>query len=156
MDRIAPFLWFNTEAEEAAKFFTSIFKNSKIKHVSRYPEGTPGPVGSVMVVIFELDGREFFALNGGPTFKFTEAISLAVQCENQEEIDYYWEKLTSGGGKPVECGWLKDKYGLSWQVMPKKLGELMSTPEKAKRVMAEVMKSVKLDLKKMEAAAAGK
>jgi predicted 3-demethylubiquinone-9 3-methyltransferase (glyoxalase superfamily) len=156
MDRISPFLWFNDEAEEAAKFYTSIFKNSKIKHVSRYPEGSPGPAGSAMVVAFELDGREFLALNGGPVFKFTEAISLVVHCDNQDEIDYYWEKLISGGGKPSQCGWLKDRYGLSWQVVPKKMGELMSNPESAKRVMAEVMKMTKPDLTKMETAAAGK
>jgi predicted 3-demethylubiquinone-9 3-methyltransferase (glyoxalase superfamily) len=155
MDRISTFLWFNTEAENAAKFYVSIFKNSKIKQVSRYPEGGPGPAGSVMVVDFELDGRSFQALNGGPHFKFTEAISLVVHCDTQEEIDYYWNKL-SAGGKEVQCGWLKDKYGLSWQVVPRKIGELVADPEKGKRVMAEVMKMVKLDLATMEMAAAGK
>src|SRR6185369_10575045 len=152
MDRICTFLWFNTEAEEAANFYVSIFKNSRIKHVSRTPEGVPGKTGGVMVVGFELDGREFMALNGGPQFKFTEAISLLVQCENQQEIDYYWDKLTADGGKPVQCGWLKDKYGLSWQVVPKNLGKLLADPEKSKRVMAEVMKMVKLDMKRMEEA----
>lgn len=139
---------------EAAKFYVSVFKNSAIKEVSRYPEGSPGPAGAVMVVGFELDGREFVALNGGPQFTFTEAISLVVKCETQDEIDYYWEKL-SAGGKEVQCGWLKDKYGLSWQVVPKDMGRLMADPEKAKRVMAAVMKMVKLDLKAMERAANG-
>jgi predicted 3-demethylubiquinone-9 3-methyltransferase (glyoxalase superfamily) len=151
MDKITPFLWFNNQAEEAANFYVSIFKNSKIKQVSRYPEGSPAPAGSVMVVVFELDGREYLALNGGPQFKFTEAISLVVNCDTQEEIDYYWEKL-SAGGKEVQCGWLKDKYGLSWQVVPKAIGRLVADPVKGKRVMAEVMKMVKLDLKKMEEA----
>ncbi len=152
MDRIAPFLWFENQAEEAAKFYTSIFKNSKITRVSRFPEGAPGPAGSVMVVAFQLDGRDFMALNGGPQFKFTEAVSMVVQCENQEEIDYYWEKLLEGG-KPSQCGWLKDKFGLSWQVVPKKIGELMGNPKTAARVMAEVMKMVKLDIATMEKAA---
>lgn len=153
MDKISPFLWFDNQAEEAAKFYTSIFKNSKIKNVSRYPEGSPAPAGTVMVVSFELDGRGFLALNGGPMFKFTEAISLVVNCENQEEIDYYWEKL-SAGGKEVQCGWLKDKYGLSWQVVPKAMDKLMgsSNPEKAKRAMAAMMKMVKIDIKKLEEA----
>lgn len=152
MDGITPFLWFDNQAEEAAKFYTSIFKNSKIKQVTRYPEGTPGPAGSVMVVNFELNGQEFTALNGGPMFQFTEAISLVVKCEDQKEIDYYWEKL-SEGGKEVQCGWLKDKFGLSWQIVPTSMGKLMSTPEKSARVMAEVMKMVKLDLPTMEKAA---
>jgi predicted 3-demethylubiquinone-9 3-methyltransferase (glyoxalase superfamily) len=152
MDGITPFLWFDNQAEEAAKFYTSIFKNSRIKQVTRYPEGTPGPAGSVMVVSFELNGQEFTALNGGPMFQFTEAISLVVKCEDQKEIDYYWEKLTEGG-KEVQCGWLKDKFGLSWQVVPASMGKLMSSPEKSARVMAEVMKMVKLDLATMEKAA---
>ena len=151
MDRISTFLWFNDEAEEAAKYYVSIFKNSKIKQVSRYPEGGPGKPGSVMVVSFVLDGREFLALNGGPVFKFTEAISLVVNCETQEEIDHYWKKL-SAGGREGQCGWLKDKYGLSWQVVPTAIGKLMSDPVKGKRVMAEVMKMQKLNLKKMEEA----
>lgn len=152
MDGITPFLWFDNQAEEAAEFYTSIFKNSKIKQVTRYPEGTPGPAGSVMVVSFELNGQEFTALNGGPMFQFTEAISLVVKCEDQKEIDYYWEKLTEGG-KEVQCGWLKDKFGLSWQIVPASMGKLMSSPEKSARVMAEVMKMVKLDLATMEKAA---
>jgi predicted 3-demethylubiquinone-9 3-methyltransferase (glyoxalase superfamily) len=151
MQGISPFLWFNTEAEEAANFYVSIFKNSKIKQVSRYPEGSPAPAGSVMVAVFEIDGREFLALNGGPMFKFTEAISFVVNCDNQEEIDHYWDKL-SAGGKPGQCGWLKDKFGLSWQIVPKQIGQLMSDPKRAPRVMAEVMKMTKLDIKKMEQA----
>ncbi|HWR35266.1 MAG TPA: VOC family protein [Clostridia bacterium] len=154
MDKISTFLWFDNQAEEAVNFYVSVFKNSKIKQVSRYPEGSPGPAGSVMVVSFDLDGREFLALNGGPHFKFTEAISLVVNCDTQEEIDYYWEKL-SAGGKEAQCGWLKDKYGLSWQVVPKVIGSLMRDPEKAKRVMAAVMKMVKLDIAAMERAANG-
>ena len=156
MERITPFLWFDTQAEEAANFYVSIFKNSKITSISHYPEGTPGPVGQVMVVNFELDGQKFIALNGGPTFKFTEAISLLVNCETQQEIDHYWSKLTAGGGKEVECGWLKDKYGLSWQIVPANLEKLLGTPEKAKRVMAVVMKSKKLNIADMERAAEGK
>ena len=156
MERITPFLWFDTQAEEAANFYVSIFKNSRITSISHYPEGTPGPVGQVMVVNFELDGQKFIALNGGPTFKFTEAISLLVNCETQQEIDHYWSKLTAGGGKEVECGWLKDKYGLSWQIVPANLEKLLGTPEKAKRVMAVVMKSVKLNIADMERAAESK
>jgi predicted 3-demethylubiquinone-9 3-methyltransferase (glyoxalase superfamily) len=155
MDRISPFLWFNNEAEEAANFYVSVFKNSKIKQISRYPEGSPAPAGSVMVVAFELNGQEFVALNGGPMFKFSEAISFVVNCDDQKEIDHYWDKLTANGGKPGQCGWLKDKYGLSWQIVPKKIGELVSDPAKGKRVMAEVMKMTKLDLATMEKAAAG-
>lgn len=154
MDRISTFLWYDTQAEEAANFYVSIFKNSKIKQVSRYPEGSPAPAGTVMVVSFELDGRDFVALNGGPHFKFTEAISLVVNCDNQQEIDYYWEKLSDGGNE-VQCGWLKDKYGLSWQVVPKAMGRLMNTPGKGKQVMAEMMKMVKIDLPTLERAANG-
>lgn len=154
MDTIMPFLWFDTQAEEAANFYVSLFKNSKIKQVSRYGEGGPAPAGSVMVVSFELDGRDFLALNGGPHFKFTEAISLVVNCDTQQEIDFYWEKL-SAGGKEGQCGWLKDKYGLSWQIVPKIIGKLMSDPVTGKRVMAEVMKMVKLDIATMERAAQG-
>jgi predicted 3-demethylubiquinone-9 3-methyltransferase (glyoxalase superfamily) len=111
MQGISPFLWFNDQAEEAAKFYTSIFKNSKIGKTSYYGEGMPMPKGTVMVVEFEINGQKFIALNGGPAFKFTEAVSFMVYCDNQEEVDYYWDKLTSGGGQPVQCGWLKDKFG---------------------------------------------
>ena len=136
MQKIAPFLWFDNQAEEAAKFYVSVFKNSKVGTIARYGESGPGPKGSVMTVGFELDGQKFTALNGGPIFKFTEAISLVVNCENQEEIDYIWEKLTADGGQEVQCGWLKDKYGLSWQVVPAILSELVSKdPKKSERVM---------------------
>jgi predicted 3-demethylubiquinone-9 3-methyltransferase (glyoxalase superfamily) len=158
MQRIAPMLWYDDDAEEAARFYCSIFKNSKITGKSSYGEGGPGPKGKVMLVTFELDGQEFTALNGGPQFPFTEAISLVVNCKDQKEIDDYWEKLTSGGGKPVQCGWLKDKYGVSWQVVPTIISELMSDDDPAKRdrVMAAVMKMVKPDIAAMKAAAAGK
>ena len=154
MDKISPFLWFNDQAEEAANFYVSIFKNSKIKQVSRYPEGSP-TAGKVMVVVFELEGREYMALNGGPLFTFSEAFSLVVHCDTQQEIDQYWEKLTSGGGKESQCGWLKDKFGFSWQIVPAKIGELVSNPKTAPKVMAEVMKMKKLDLATMERAAKG-
>lgn len=152
MDRISTFLWFDNQAEEAANFYVSIFKNSRVKQLSRYPEGSPAPAGTVMVVSVELDGRDFLALNGGPQFKFTEAISLVVNCDTQAEIDDYWEKLSTGG-KEVQCGWLKDKYGLSWQVVPSVIGKLMSDPEKGKRAMAAMMKMVKLDIAALERAA---
>ena len=154
MPKITPFLWFDNSAEQAAQFYTSIFRNSKILQTSRYPEGAPGPKGSVMTVKFELNGQEFIALNGGPHFKFNEAISFVVDCETQKEIDEYWEKLTSGGGKEVQCGWLKDKYGLSWQIVPAALGQLMADkdPKKAKRVMQAMMKMVKLDIEALKKA----
>jgi len=154
MPKITPFLWFDNSAEQAAQFYTSIFRNSKILQTSRYPEGAPGPKGSVMTMKFELNGQEFIALNGGPHFKFNEAISFEVNCETQKEIDEYWEKLTSGGGKEVQCGWLKDKYGLSWQIVPAALGQLMADkdPKKAKRVMQAMMKMVKLDIEALKKA----
>src|ERR1700758_2309954 len=124
MPRITPFLWFDTQAEEAARFYVSIFRNSKIVNVARYGEAGPGPKGSVMTVDFELDGQEFIALNGGPHFKFTEAVSFVVNCDTQQEVDEFWEKL-SAGGQQIQCGWLKDKYGLSWQIVPTVLGQLM-------------------------------
>jgi len=157
MQRITPFLWFDDDAEEAANFYTSIFKNSKIKGVSRYGEAGPGPKGSVMVVNFELDGEEFIALNGGPQFQFTEAISLVVNCKNQEDVDYYWGRLTDGG-QPVQCGWLKDKFGLSWQVTPTILAELMQDKDPAvrERVMKQMMQMVKLDIEPLKQAAKGK
>jgi predicted 3-demethylubiquinone-9 3-methyltransferase (glyoxalase superfamily) len=138
--KITPFLWFNDNAEEAANFYTSVFKNSKIGTISRYDEASAKasgrPAGTVMTVSFELDGQNFMALNGGPEFKFTPAISLVVNCETQQEIDYFWQKL-SEGGKEIECGWLEDKYGVSWQVVPVILGELMKSndPAKTGRVM---------------------
>jgi len=151
MQGISPFLWFNNQAEEAAKFYTSIFKNSKIKQVSYYSEGAPMPKGTVMVVSFELNGQTFLALNGGPQFKFTEAISFVVNCEDQEEVDYFWDKL-SAGGQIIQCGWLKDKYGLAWQIVPTVLGKLMSDSTRGGRVMAALMKMTKIDIKALEEA----
>ena len=154
--RITPMLWFDNQAEEAANYYVSIFKNSKVTNISRYGDTGPGPKGSVMVAEFELDGQKFTALNGGPRFKFTEAISLVVNCENQDEVDYYWEKLSGDGGQEVVCGWLKDKYGLSWQVVPVKVFELLSDPATSDRVMAAVMEMKKIELSKIEQAAAKK
>jgi predicted 3-demethylubiquinone-9 3-methyltransferase (glyoxalase superfamily) len=155
MQKITPCLWFDTQAEEAMNFYVGIFKNSKVLNVSRYPEGSPAPAGSVMMVKFELDGQEFLGLNGGPTFKFTEAISLVVNCTSQEEVDYFWEKLTDGGNE-VQCGWLKDKYGLSWQITPTILPELMTSedPKQNERVMQAMMKMVKIDIETIKRAAA--
>ncbi len=152
MQKITPFLWFDNKAEEAAQFYTSIFKNSKILNVSRYGDAGPGPKGSVMVVNFQLEGQQFTALNGGPLFKFSEAFSFVVSCETQKEIDEYWSKLTSGGGKESECGWLKDKFGFSWQIVPTALGRLMSDPNKANGVMQALLQMKKLDIAKLEAA----
>ncbi|MDB5344658.1 MAG: 3-demethylubiquinone-9 3-methyltransferase [Schlesneria sp.] len=153
--KITPFLWFDSNAEEAANFYVSIFKNSRILRASRYTETGPGPAGSVMTIEFELDGVPFIALNGGPHFKFTEAISLSVDCETQDEIDHFWEKLTEGG-KPVQCGWLKDKFGLSWQIVPSNMGELMSSSSNSKRVMEAMMQMVKLDIQKLKDARDGR
>ena len=153
MQKITPFLWFDGKAEEAMNFYVSIFKNSKRGRISRYGEAGPGPKGAVMVVTFQLDGQEFMALNGGPHFKFTEAISLLVNCETQDEVDALWEKLSEGGAKG-QCGWLKDKYGLSWQIVPTALGEMMSDPdpEKSKRVMNAMLQMKKLDIKTLKQA----
>ena len=158
MQKITTFLWFNNNAEEAANYYTSIFKNSKIVDVSRYGDAGPGPKGSVMVVKFQLAGQEFVGLNGGPQFKFTEAISLVVNCESQQEIDEYWRKLTADGGRESECGWLKDKFGLSWQIVPTELGKLMSAkdPATANRVMQALLQMKKLDIAKLKQAAEGK
>ncbi len=153
MQRIAPFLWFDTQAEEAARFYVSIFRNSKILKVARYGEAGPGPRGSVMTVQFQLDGQEFIALNGGPQFKFTEAVSLSVSCQTQEEVDEYWTRL-SEGGEQGQCGWLKDKYGLSWQVNPTILGEMLSDPDpqRAKRVMEAMLTMKKIDIARLKQA----
>jgi predicted 3-demethylubiquinone-9 3-methyltransferase (glyoxalase superfamily) len=152
--KIKPFLWFEDQAEEAAKFYTSVFRNAKIGKIARFPEGSPRPAGMVMTVEFTLDGHEFVALNGGPEFKFTEAVSFAVACETQAEIDHYWEKLTAGGGQPVQCGWLKDRYGLSWQIVPAELDSLFEgDPERAQRAMQAMLKMVKLDIAKLREAA---
>jgi predicted 3-demethylubiquinone-9 3-methyltransferase (glyoxalase superfamily) len=157
MQKITPFLWFDTQAEEAAKFYTSIFKKSKIGKIARYSEAGPGPKGSVMTVEFQLEGQKFLALNGGPVFKFNEAVSFVVNCETQAEVDRYWKKLTAGG-KEVQCGWLRDKYGVSWQIVPTVLGELLSGKDAAKahRVTQAMFKMVKLDIKKLKQAAKGK
>ena len=157
MQKITPFLWFDNQAEAAAKFYVSVFKNSKIKTTTHYTGEEPsGQKGSVMTVSFELDGQEFVALNGGPQFKFTEAVSFVVNCETQEEIDYYWEELSSGGGEEVPCGWLTDKYGLSWQVVPTKIREWAKDPAKFQRVMHAVMQMKKLDIAALESAYEGK
>ncbi len=148
MQKITPFLWFDNQAEEAANSYVSIFKNSKVVSVTRYGEAGPGPKGTVMVVEFQIDGQKFVALNGGPLFKFTEAISFVVNCETQEEVDYFWEKLTADGGAESMCGWLKDKYGLSWQVVPTIAIEMMQDkdPEKSQRVMKAIMQMKKIDI----------
>ncbi len=153
--KITPFLWFDNQAEEAAQFYTSIFKNSKILKISRYGDAGPGPKGSVMVVNFQLSGQEFVALNGGPRFKFSEAFSFVVNCENQNEIDEYWSKLTADGGQESMCGWLKDKFGFSWQVVPTALDKLMSDPQKASRMMQALLTMRKLDIATLKAAAEG-
>jgi predicted 3-demethylubiquinone-9 3-methyltransferase (glyoxalase superfamily) len=147
MQRITTFLWFNDNAEEAVNFYTSIFDHSKIKEVSRYGDAGPGPKGTVMVVKFELDGQDFIALNGGPHFRFTEAISLVVGCKDQKEIDRYWDAL-SVGGQQVQCGWLKDKFGLSWQIVPENMGELMAPkdPAKGSRAMKAMLQMKKIDI----------
>ena len=156
MQTIKTCLWFDGNAEEAAKFYTSIFDNSKITAISRYGETGPGPRGQVMVVIFELDGQEFMGLNGGPQFKFSEATSLVVSCKTQKELDRIWDRLLEGGGKPQQCGWLKDKFGFPWQVVPANIGDLMKDPKKGDRVMKEVLKMVKIDIAALERAAEGK
>jgi predicted 3-demethylubiquinone-9 3-methyltransferase (glyoxalase superfamily) len=156
MQRITPFLWFDNEAEQAANFYVSVFKNSKIKGATRYGEEGPGPKGTVMTVDFELDGQEFVALNGGPQFKFTEAVSFVINCDTQEEIDYYWEKLTSDGGEEVQCGWLTDKYGLSWQVVPTKIREWARDAAGFQRLMHAVMQMKKLDVATLQKAYDGK
>jgi len=162
MQKITTFLTFNDNAEQAVKFYTSIFKNSKITLISYYPDSAAKATGkrnrSVMTVAFKLNGQDFVALNGGESFKFTNAISLMVYCETQAELDRYWKKLTSGGGKEVACGWLQDKYGVFWQIVPKFIIDVISDKDRAKvdRVMQVVMDSVKLDFKKLRTAAKGK
>ncbi len=153
MQKITPFLWFDGNAEEAMNFYTSIFKNSKIGRITRYGDAGPGPKGTVMSATFQLDGQEFMALNGGPQLKFTEAISFFVNCETQEEVDELWEKLSAGGQKS-RCGWLKDKYGLSGQIIPSALGEMLGDkdPEKSQRVMKAMLQMDKIDIKGLEQA----
>jgi predicted 3-demethylubiquinone-9 3-methyltransferase (glyoxalase superfamily) len=156
MPKITPFLWFNNQAEEAMNFYVSIFKNSKVGNVTRYGEAGPGPKGAVMSATFQLDGQDFFALNGGPLFKFTEAISFFVNCETQQEVDYFWEKLVAGG-TPSRCGWLKDKYGLSWQIIPSALGKMLGDKDakKAQCVMQAMLQMGKIDIKTLEEAYKG-
>jgi predicted 3-demethylubiquinone-9 3-methyltransferase (glyoxalase superfamily) len=153
VQKITPFLWFDNQAEEAMNFYTSIFKNAKIGNVSRYGDGGPGPKGSVMVASFELDGMHFTALNGGPQFKFTEAISFYVSCESQDKVDHYWDKL-SEGGQTQRCGWLKDKFGVSWQIIPSALPKLMGDPDRAKagRVMQAMLQMKKIEVAKLQQA----
>jgi predicted 3-demethylubiquinone-9 3-methyltransferase (glyoxalase superfamily) len=161
MQKITPFLWFDDQAEEAAKFYTSIFKNSKIGKITHYGEAgekaAGRPKGSVMTVELELEGQKFTALNGGPEFKFNESISFVVNCDTQEEVDYFWEKLTAGGGQEIFCGWLKDKFGLSWQVVPTVLIEMLQDKdhEKSERVMKALLQMQKIDIKALKDAYAG-
>ena len=154
MPRITPNLWFDTNGLEAAEFYVSVFPNSKITNITRYTEAGPGPAGTVLTVDFVLDGHEYTAINGGPEFTFTEAISLLVNCADQEEVDYYWSKLSEGGSEGP-CGWLKDRYGLSWQVCPTELLELVNDPDqgRAARAMAAMFKMKKLDIAALRAAA---
>jgi predicted 3-demethylubiquinone-9 3-methyltransferase (glyoxalase superfamily) len=152
--KITPFLWYTDQAEEAAKFYTSIFKDAKIKTIARYGDAGLGPQGSVMTVAFEIEGQEFVALNGGPLFKFTPAVSFVINCDTQEEVDRYWEKL-SAGGKTDRCGWLTDKFGLSWQVVPRALVELIGDPDpaKSKRVVEAMLQMTKIDIQTLKKAA---
>jgi predicted 3-demethylubiquinone-9 3-methyltransferase (glyoxalase superfamily) len=154
MQQITPFLWFNDNAEEAVNHYLSIFKDGKILHVARYGEAGPGPKGSVMIMKFQLNGLEFTALNGGPVYTFNPAVSFVVNCETQAEVDHHWAKLVEGG-KPIQCGWLVDKYGLSWQIVPTALPRLLQDPDaaKANRVMQAMMKMIKLDIAGLENAA---
>jgi len=162
IQRITPFLWFDSQAEAAVNFYTSIFRNSKILTTTRYGEegaaASGRPKGTIMTVAFQLDGQNFVALNGGPVFKFTEAISFVVNCESQDEVDHFWEKLSEGGDeKAQQCGWLKDKYGLSWQVVPAVLSDLLSDPdpEKSRRVMKALLQMKKIDIETLRRAAEG-
>jgi predicted 3-demethylubiquinone-9 3-methyltransferase (glyoxalase superfamily) len=155
MPKITPFLWFDNNAEEAAKFYTSVFKNSKMGEVRRYGDAGPGPKGSVMIASFSIEGVEFTALNAGPQFKFNESISFVVHCKTQDEVDEYWFKLTADGGQESQCGWLKDKFGMSWQITPERLLELIGDkdPGKSQRAMQAMMQMKKIDIAKIEQAA---
>lgn len=157
MQKISPCLWFDGNAEEAVNFYVSIFPNSKICKIMLTGDAGPGPKGSVLMIAFTLDGQSFQALNGGPLYKFNEAISMSVDCKDQAEVDHYWNALTAGGGKPVQCGWLKDRYGLSWQIVPRRLVELLNDSDAAKsaRVMQAMMKMVKIDVAELGRAANG-
>jgi predicted 3-demethylubiquinone-9 3-methyltransferase (glyoxalase superfamily) len=155
MQKITPFLWFDGNAEEAMNFYTSVFKNAKVGNISRYGEAGPGAAGSVLTASFELEGLQFTALNGGPHYKFSEAISFHVACESQEEVDYFWERL-GAGGQIQQCGWLKDKFGVSWQIVPTALPRLLGNPDRAKanRVVQAMLQMKKLDIAALERAAA--
>jgi len=157
MPKITPFLWYDTQAEEAAEFYTSNFGNSRITHVSRYGEAGPGPAGSAMVVAFELDGQAFTALNGGPHYKFTPAVSFYVNCESQGEVDYFWDRLREGGGREDRCGWLQDRFGLSWQIVPNALMKFLSDSDrtKANRAMQAMLQMNKIIIADLEKAFAG-
>jgi predicted 3-demethylubiquinone-9 3-methyltransferase (glyoxalase superfamily) len=157
MPKISPFLWFDSQAEEAADLYVSVFPNSRIIKISRYGEAGPGPKGSVMIVQFELDGQQIVALNGGPQFQFTEAISLSVDCKTEEEVDRYWTMLSGNGGSEGPCGWLKDRFGLSWQIVPTILPQMLSDPDpqKAKRVMEAMMKMKKIEIPALKKAYEG-
>jgi predicted 3-demethylubiquinone-9 3-methyltransferase (glyoxalase superfamily) len=156
LQKITPFLWFDLQAEEAAGFYASIFPNSKVGKIARYGEAGPGPAGTAMTVEFQLEGQSFIALNGGPHFKFTEAVSFVVNCQTQEEVDHYWSKLSAGGSE-VQCGWLKDQFGLSWQIVPTALSELLSGPDaqKSQRVMKALLTMKKLDIRALQQAYQG-
>jgi predicted 3-demethylubiquinone-9 3-methyltransferase (glyoxalase superfamily) len=157
MPQITPNLWFDTNAEEAAGFYVSIFPNSKITNIARYTEAGPGPAGTAVTVEWELDGQRFVGINGGPHFTFSEAVSMEIRCRDQAEVDYYWDKLREGGGRESQCGWLKDRFGFSWQVVPQQLVDLMTDQDPAvvQRVTAAMLKMVKLDVAGLEAAARG-
>jgi predicted 3-demethylubiquinone-9 3-methyltransferase (glyoxalase superfamily) len=155
MQKISPFLWFDDQAEEASNFYVSLFDDAEITDVSRYPEGSPGPAGSVMTVSFTLAGQEFTALNGGPQFTFSEAISFVVHCKDQDEVDRLWSQLTEHGGAPGQCGWLTDRFGLSWQIVPDRLNELLADPDpgRAQRAMQAMLQMGKIEIKTLEDAA---
>src|SRR5207249_9973598 len=156
--KITPFLWYDNQAEEAMNFYVSIFKNSRVLGVTRYGKSGPGPEGSVLTAAFELEGQKFTALNGGPRFKFNESVSFVVNCETQQEVDYFWEKLTADGGEESQCGWLKDKFGVSWQVVPTVLIDMLhdKDSEKSERVTAAMLQMKKIDTEKLKAAYGGK
>lgn len=157
MNKITPCLWFDKEAEQAVNFYLSVFRDGKVGEVLRYGEGAPMPAGTVLTMTFEAGGASFIALNGGPHFQFNEAISLSIDCKSQAEADYYWDRLTADGGKPGQCGWLKDKYGISWQVVPARMIELLKDRDagRARRAMQAMMQMTNIDIAKAEAAANG-
>jgi predicted 3-demethylubiquinone-9 3-methyltransferase (glyoxalase superfamily) len=157
MQKITPFLWFDTQAEEAVEFYLSVFKDGKIRSKTNYPEGGPRSADTVMTIVFELKGEQFVALNGGPGFPFTNAVSLVVNCDTQEEIDYFWEKLSADGGEPIQCGWLKDKFGMPWQIVPSRIWDWLNgdDPARVQRVTSQVWQMEKLDLATLERAAEG-